>query len=847
MRAIRTALRSGLAGRRVQALAIGLVLLASAAASTLAAGLLVASDAPFDHAFAVQHGADAALAVNARKATSAELAAAGRLAGVTAAAGPFAEATVSASAAVPDTPGVVFQAFTLAGRSSPGGPVDDIVLSSGHWPTTTGQVVVSRNLADTGSGASVGLGVVITLTGVPGSPKLTVVGVGTSVTNTADGWVLPAQMTALGPPTEQMLYRFASAGSGAAVNAGVAAVTRALPAGSVAGAESWLAVRAQENESIVPWVPFLVTFGVIGLVMSVLIEVNVVSGAVSAGTRRIGVLKSVGFTPAQVVWVYVLQVAAPGVAGVAGGAVIANLLAGPVLGQTSQVFEVAPQSIPLWVDLSVPLAMLALAGVAALAPASRAGRLSAVQAIATGRAPRPSHGYAALRLLGRARVLPRPVTIGLAGPFARPGRTLVTLAAILFGAVAVTFGVGLGTSLNRVGTDLALSSIQHLQIGLAGQQPSPGQPSAAVQQADMAAVIRAQPGTLHYVTESDDRFGVTGMAGTASVTAFGGDASWIGYALISGHWYGPGGAVVNTSFLRATGKGMGDTFTLTDDGRAVALKIAGEVFLPGNDPQVLTNLSSVAALGPSGAGPQMFYVGLRPGVNAQSYQNAVFAKLGPGDYHQVGSGSGVLLQIISGLVLILTLLLVVVAALGVLNTVVLMTRERVHDLGVFKAVGMTPQQVIAMVVTTVAATGLVAGLIAVPAGIALHNAILPIMGNGAQTAFPPGVYNVYSPAELVLLALTGLVIAVVSALAPAGWAAGIRTASALRTELPPARLQSRRRAQKLLIEAGFGFHPPSASVREQASSLSMRNSSAVINFRRSKGRGMHAGEPGAHI
>jgi putative ABC transport system permease protein len=620
---------------------------------------------------------------------------------------------------------------------------------------------------------------------VPGTPKLTVVGVGVSVTNTADGWVLPAQMAALGPPTEQMLYRFASADSGAAVNAGVAALRRALPAGSVLGAESWLAVKAQENESIVPWVPFLVTFGVIGLVMSVLIEVNVVSGAVTAGTRRIGVLKAVGFTPAQVVSVYVLQVAVPGVAGVAGGAVIANLLAAPVLGQTSQVFEVAPQSIPLWVDLAVPLAMLALAGIAALVPASRAGRLSATTAIATGRAPRPSHGYAAHRLLGRARLLPRPVTIGLAGPFARPGRTLVTLAAILFGALAVTFGTGLGTSLNRVGTDLTLADTEHVQIGLAeqsGQQPSPGQPSAAAQQADMAAVIRAQPGTLHYVTESDDRLGVTGMAGTAAVTAFGGNANWIGYALISGHWYGAGGAVVNTSFLHATGSRIGDTFTLTDDGRAVTLKIAGEVFLPGNDPQVLTNLSAVTALDPSGTSPQMFYVGLRPGVNIQSYENTVFAKLGPGDYHQLSSGSGVLLQIISGLVLILTLLLVVVAALGVLNTVAAMTRERVHDLGVFKAVGMTPRQTIAMVVTTVAATGLIAGLIAVPAGIALHQAILPIMGNGAQTDFPPGIYNVYNPAELVLLALTGLIIAVVSAFAPAGWAARTLTALALRAE-----------------------------------------------------------------
>jgi putative ABC transport system permease protein len=31
--------------------------------------------------------------------------------------------------------------------------------------------------------------------------------------------------------------------------------------------------------------------------------------------------------------------------------------------------------------------------------------------------------------------------------------------------------------------------------------------------------------------------------------------------------------------------------------------------------------------------------------------------------------------------------------LGVLNTVVLQTRERVHDLGVFKAVGMTLQTI----------------------------------------------------------------------------------------------------------------------------------------------------------
>ena len=50
------AARTGLTGRRVQTSVIGLVLLVSTAAATLALGLLVDSNAPFDHAFAAQRG-----------------------------------------------------------------------------------------------------------------------------------------------------------------------------------------------------------------------------------------------------------------------------------------------------------------------------------------------------------------------------------------------------------------------------------------------------------------------------------------------------------------------------------------------------------------------------------------------------------------------------------------------------------------------------------------------------------------------------------------------------------------------------------------------------------------------
>jgi hypothetical protein len=98
-----------------------------------------------------------------------------------------------------------------------------------------------------------------------------------------------------------------------------------------------------------------------------------------------------------------------------------------------------------------------------------------------------------------------------------------------------------------------------------------------------------------------------------------------------------------------------------------------------------------------------------------------------------------------------------VAGLDTANTVVLVTRERVHDLGVLKAVGMTPGQTITMVVTTVAATG----LISVEDGVALQHAILSIMGNGARRPFPQR--STTSTARRSCWCWLGLVIAVVSA------------------------------------------------------------------------------------
>ena len=73
-------------------------------------------------------------------------------------------------------------------------------------------------------------------------------------------------------------------------------------------------------------------------------------------------------------------------------------------------------------------------------------------------------------------------------------------------------------------------------------------------------------------------------------------------------------------------------------------------------------------------------------------------------------------------------------------------------------------------------------MIAVPAAMILHSSVLRTMAHTGGTAVPASYVSVFSPAELVLLALAGLVIGVVGALLPASWAARARTATALQAE-----------------------------------------------------------------
>ncbi len=787
--AVARAVQAGVSRRRVQTFVIGLVVLVSTAALVLALALIAVTNAPFDHAFAAQRGADLAVTVDALKLTDARLSDAARLPGVTAAAGPFREVTVT-----PKADDAAMPPMTLAGRAHAGGPVDDVTLLDGHWATRTGQLVLDSSQIG-GSQPDLPVGTRLRFAGLPSAPTLTVVGIADSVTDTAAGWVTPAEIARLRTPgvvpIAQVLYRFRSAASASAVRSDLAKVARSLPAGAIAGSDSYLAAKIQEAGNIAPFVPFLIVFGLIGIVMSVLIIANVVSGAVVAGYRRIGILKSIGFTPGQVAAAYVGQVTVPALAGCAAGVALGNLLAVPLLAQTATAYGVGSLHVPVWVDLAMPVTVCGLAGVAAVIPALRAGRLSPVQAIATGRAPRVARGYRAHRLLGRLP-LPRSVSIGLAAPFARPGRAALTLAAILLGATAVTFATGLSSSLRLVVAGLTRSIAQPVQIDLPGSglggapMQTPGirrTPSSGAAQHVIEAALRSQPETLRFAAEAQQTVSVAGLPEQVPITALRGDAAWIGYQLVRGHWYsGPGEVVVPTGLLTATGKSVGDAIVFVFDGHQVHVRITGEVFDTHNRGiNMISGWSTLAAADPA-LTPDQYDVGVRPGTDQAAYAQRLSQKLGPDYYVGLNQRSSDVVDAMISLIVTLTALLSLTAALGVLNSVVLSTRDRAHDLAVFKAVGMTPSQLIAMVVSSVTGIGLIGGLIAVPVGVWIHHEVLPAMASAAGLTLPTSILNVYRTPELIALALAGTIIAVAGSLLPASWAAGTNTVSALRTE-----------------------------------------------------------------
>ena len=486
------------------------------------------------------------------------------------------------------------------------------------------------------------------------------------------------------------------------------------------------------------------------------------------------------------------------VAGAVAGTILGNSWVLPVIGMYA--IQGSHVSVPLWINLTASLGMLALTGLAATVPAVRAGRLRAITAITAGQAPRAGRGALAYRLAARLR-LPETVTTGLAAPFSRPARSAVTLAALLFGLTGVVLGTSLNASIHKINHS-ATTGLGQLQTEFRGLSSAFNPSQAATAQ----AAIRAQPGTLHYVGETDLQYfpgppgpgspaskvnvGVPGRPDLPLMTyAYNGDSSWLGWSLIGGQWYdGPGQVDVSTVFAADTHHGTGDSVTLTVDGKPLTVRIAGEVFVPTPVPAIWVSSQTLGGA-VAGLAVHQYDIDLTPGTSTQGYtsalQRTLQQALGPDIIVGTEGASSIAGFLDTSLFAWLTVLTGVLAGLGVLNAALLATRERVHDLGVFKAVGMTPRQAITMVICWVIAPAVIAAAIALPAGLITQDHLVRQLTSHTAlhgTALPASFVQALGGVGLLLLAVAGLAIAVAGALGPAAWAARTRTSAVLHIE-----------------------------------------------------------------
>ncbi|MFI0420695.1 FtsX-like permease family protein [Spongiactinospora sp. 9N601] len=769
MSAVWRTARAAVARRRVQTALIGLVVLCCTATAVLALGLLDAATTPFDRAFEHQRGAHVVASFDAAKADPGVLTRTAARPGVQAAAGPFGQvvADFPRTTDIPEAEGPL----TIAGRPGPGGPVDRVPVLYGRWARAPGEIVLNLPAAD-GPRRPQALGARLT---APGLPPLTVVGLASSMSRSADAWVTPAQMAALRPRAVQMLYRFEGAATGPELRAAMAAVSDGLPAGALTSAATHLALRQAFADLAAAYLPLLTVFGVLALLVAVLIVAGVVSGAVVSGLRHIGVLKALGFTPGQVVAVYLTMVSVPAAVGAALGAAAGAALAGPVLRAAFQGVDAGVAEIGFggWVPGVCLAGMPLLVAAAALVPALRARRLSAAAAISAGSAPRPGRGLRVQRALGGAR-LPRAVSLGLGLPFARPGRTAMTMAAIVVGLTSVTLTTGLGATMAAFA---AADRPPAGQVGVRAGEAAFGENAPRLDDRRIEALLRFLPGARQVTAKVFRQVRLAGQARRGDINFQRGDTSPLAAQVVQGRWFdGPGQIVAPPAFLSQRGLAVGDRITLLLNGRRAEAMIVGRL-MSGDARFAWASWDTLTALDPR-ASADTYEVRLAAGVDPRRYADAVKAA-DPGLHPSFSLETGTTAATVVGVAGVFTALLIAVAALGVFNTVLLTTRERRRDLGVLKSIGMTPRQVTVMTVTSVAAQGAAGALIAIPAGMLAHRLIVDNVG---IVEFPDAMKDVFQPSHLAALALAGVVIAVLGALAPARSAARLTVAAVLHGE-----------------------------------------------------------------
>lgn len=246
---------------------------------------------------------------------------------------------------------------------------------------------------------------------------------------------------------------------------------------------------------------------------------------------------------------------------------------------------------------------------------------------------------------------------------------------------------------------------------------------------------------------------------------------------------GGGVAIVPRSVAEARGLAVGDELAVTaDDGSVLSLRVAGiaDRTLPGGSGEAIIVSWSDATDRLGVAGADAYAVRFAAGSPATTVDAlraaAALRALEVVPLDRVQGAIDAALERIFGLLDALAIVAVIVAALGIANTLTMNVVERVREIGILRAAGMTRRQVWRSVVVEAGVVGVAGALTGIVTGLVIGAAMVLLAGGRIDPAT-----SVPWP-TIALAAVLGIVLAMLAAAWPARLAGRISIPSAVAYE-----------------------------------------------------------------
>ncbi|MEV0244876.1 FtsX-like permease family protein [Streptomyces sp. NPDC050674] len=756
MRATLRWAHSDLRTHRGEALFLVLATAGIVASLLLATALFGYATNPWQRVFTQSHGAHVWLHTDAAADT-------GKLAeldGVDAVAGPYPTAATTVSSRG--------SRASVELRATPERPsVGRPPLVSGHWldPSTPNGVVLESRLA---RALLAGPGDTLT---VPGTAReLTVVGLADSAEpryrpGEQPGlvWALPS---AVPDPGGQVIgLRLTDPGDTSYL---VQRAVTVLGAGAIGEVSTWQQARseAQGDNRLLGQV--LGLFGLGALVAAGFAVHGAIGTRIRGHLRDLSVLKAIGFTPGQVVRIFLLQHLAYALLGAVAAAGLAEALGSRIpgrLGDAVGVWQGLPgHTVAL---LVVPAGAVLFIGATTGLAAWRAGR---VPPVPVPRPAAPSGG----RLSGVARGalgvrIPPALVLGWHKAFTRRPRSLATVARLALPLLLIVVAMSAWTTLDRFHSEPERIGLPTTLSVRADAGRSEEQTRTLLERDPQVAA--AYPGVETAAL-------VPGQTATIALRGLGTQRNPYPYTLAEGRAArGADEAVAGQGLLDLLDVRVGDWVRMTVGDEPQILHIVGRSIEPENAGRVIsTSLDTLRANDP-GLRPTLYELRLDPGADPGEVAGRL-AAAGRGhlDVHTVANpadGLSPLRAVVAGLIAVLALIGLIELLTAIGGTV----RESERDLLALKAIGLSPRQITAITVTATGLTALAAVLAATALGLPLAHWLIDAQGR--SSGIGAGIAQGPSAPLVLLLGAAAVLCAAALAAVPAARAARRRLADTL--------------------------------------------------------------------